>query len=44
MWKTFRAILIVFWILDICNLPFMAMFDTIYPINELEWFLIFIFL
>ena len=32
----------LFWIFDICNLPFMAMFDTTYPINGLEWGLIFI--
>lgn len=30
----------VFWIMDILNLPFMAMFDTTYPINDEFWFLV----
>lgn len=39
-----RCVIIVFWILDICNMPFMEIFDTTYPLNGLFWFLIFIFL
>lgn len=33
-----RLILILFWILDITNMPFMEMFDTTYPVNALVWF------
>ena len=35
-----RTAVAVFWILDICNMPFMEMFDTTYPLNTLFWFLI----
>lgn len=34
--------IIIFWILDVLNMPFMAQFDTIYPINGLFWLLIWI--
>lgn len=44
MYKILYTVIIIFWILDICNLPFMAMFDTTYPINDIEWFLILMFL
>lgn len=30
----------IFWILDICNMPFMEMFDTTYPLNTLFWLLV----
>ena len=30
----------IFWILDICNIPFMQMFDTTYPLNELFWLIV----
>ena len=43
MYKLFYAALIIFWILDIVNVPFMEMFDTTYPINGLVWFLIWMF-
>ena len=39
-----NLILILFWILDITNMPFMEMFDTTYPVNALVWFLIWIFI
>lgn len=39
-----RIILVLLWILDITNMPFMAMFDTTYPINTLVWLLIWIFI
>ena len=29
----------LFWIADVMNLPFMAMFDTTYALNEQFWFL-----
>jgi hypothetical protein len=44
MYKILYAAIIIFWILDICNLPFMEIFDTTYPINTWVWFLIHIFL
>ena len=33
----------IFWILDVCNMPFMEIFDTIYPLNEEFYILMFIF-
>jgi len=38
-----RTAITIFWIMDICNLPFMEMFDTTYPLNEMFWLLIYIF-
>lgn len=35
-----RTAVTVFCILDICNMPFMEMFDTTYPLNGLFCFLI----
>lgn len=35
-----KAAITLFWIFDVCNIPFMEMFDTIYPLNGLFWFLI----
>ena len=34
---------LVFWIMDILNMPFMEMFDTTYPLNGWFWTLVFIF-
>ena len=42
MYKVFRALLDIVWVLDILNLPFMEMLDTTYPINGWAWFLIFL--
>lgn len=42
MYLVFQALLTIFWILDILNLPFMEIFDTVYPVNGLVWFLIWI--
>ena len=42
MYKVFYSALIIFWILDILNMPFMRVFDTTYPINEWAWFLIWV--
>lgn len=39
-----RSIIIIFWILDILNMPFMVQFDTIYPFNTLFWLFVFIFI
>lgn len=44
MYKVFYSAVMIFWILDILNFPFMQMFDTTYLINELAWFLILLFL
>lgn len=44
MYKVFYAALTIFWVLDVCNMPFMQMFDTTYPINELFWILVWILL
>lgn len=38
-----KFLILIFWILDITNMPFMEMFDTIYPMNGLFWWLIWIF-
>jgi hypothetical protein len=29
----------LFWLADVLNLPFMAMFDTTYPLNGAFWIL-----
>lgn len=44
MYKIFYSCVIIFWICDLCNLPFMEKFDTTYPLNTLFWILVFIFL
>lgn len=38
-----RTGILIFWIMDICNMPFMEMFDTTYPLNTLFWFLVLFF-
>lgn len=42
--KLLYSAIVLFWIFDICNMPFMAEFDTTYPINGLVWTLIFVFI
>lgn len=42
MYKTFVSLLIIVWIMDILNLPFMEFLDTTYPVNGWAWFLIWI--
>lgn len=44
MYKIFVALLEMFWIFDIFNLPFMADFDTTYPINGWVWLCIWLLL
>lgn len=44
MYKIFKALINIVWILDVLNLPFMEFLDTTYPINGLAWFLILLFL
>ena len=43
MYRIFYALLIIVWILDILNMPFMVGMDTTIPINSLAWTLIFLF-
>lgn len=38
-----KTAITIFWILDVCNMPFMEIFDTTYPLNELFWFLVWMF-
>lgn len=38
-----KFLILIFWILDITNMPFMEMFDSTYPMNELFWWLIWFF-
>ena len=44
MYKIFVALLTIVWILDILNLPFMTPLDVDIPINDLAWFLIWVFI
>ena len=44
MTKLLYSAITLFWIFDICDMPFMIVFDTTYPINGLEWSLIFLFI
>ena len=39
-----RTAVTVFWILDICNMPFMEIFDTVYPLNGLFYLLFWFFI
>ena len=38
-----KMAILIFWILDITNMPFMEKFDTVYTMNTLFWLLIWIF-
>jgi hypothetical protein len=40
MYKIFKTILSIIWVLDIINLPQLEFLDTTMPINGLAWFLI----
>ena len=44
MFRTFKTIVDIFWIMDVLDLPFMDMFDTTYPINGLFWFAVMVIL
>ena len=43
MFKTFKCLFNIFWLMDIMNMPFMEQFDTKYPLNGLFWILAIIF-
>ena len=38
-----KSAIVTFWIFDIMNMPFMEMFDTVYPLNTLFWILMWVF-
>jgi len=38
-----KLFILLFWICDILNMPFMEMFDTTYPLNTWFWILVFVF-
>ncbi len=40
MVQLIKVLILIFWILDITDMPFMQMFDTTYPMNTLFWWLI----
>ena len=40
--RIMRLAMSLFWLMDIMNLPFMAQFDTTYPLNGLFWVCAFI--
>jgi hypothetical protein len=42
MFKIFKTILIIVWIIDILNFKCVQCLDTTYPVNTLAWFLIWI--
>lgn len=44
MFRTFKTMVDIFWIMDVLDLPFMEMFDTTYPINGLFWFAVIVVL
>ena len=44
MFRTFKTMVDIFWIMDVLDLPFMDMFDTTYPINGLFWFAVIVIL
>lgn len=44
MYKIFRALVVIVWVLDVINVPQMEFLDTTLPINFLGWFLLFLFL
>lgn len=38
MFRIFKIMVELFWIMDVLDMPFMEMFDTTYPLNGLFWF------
>lgn len=40
MYLLFYSLLTLFWVFDVMNMPFMEIFDTIYPINGIAWLII----
>lgn len=44
MYKLFKAILTIIWVIDILDFPCVQFLDTTIPINFLGWFLIWEFI
>ena len=44
MYKIFKALVIIVWVLDVINVPSMEFLDTTLPINFLGWLLMLLFL
>ena len=44
IYKIFKALITIVWILDILNFTQLEFLDRAYPVNTLAWILIFIFL
>lgn len=44
MYKIFKALVYIIWVLDIINIPQLQILDTTIPINEWAWLLIFLVL
>lgn len=44
MYRIFKALLVIVWVVDILNLPQMEFLDTTYPINTMAWLLIWLFI
>lgn len=38
-----KMFIMLFWICDILNMPFMEVFDITYPLNTMFWILVFVF-
>lgn len=43
MYKIFRALLSITWVLDILDFPQVEFLDTTFPVNTLAWILIWCF-
>lgn len=41
MYKLFRALLGIVWVLDVLDFPQVEFLDTTFPVNTLAWLLIF---
>ena len=44
MYKTFKALIVIVWVMDILNFSQVELLDTTYPVDFLAWLLIFLFL
>lgn len=38
MFRAIKLLIEIFWVMDTLDLPFMEIFDTIYPLNGWFWF------
>lgn len=44
MYKIFKALITIVWVLDVINVPQAEFLDTTLPINFLGWLLLFLFI